>query len=128
VTIPAATAPAATIPSATIPAATTPFAITHSGAAGQPDRADAIAAAVSGVDGVAALHGGMFGEAATYLPGRRVTGVRLSDDGAEVHITVSYGRGVHRIADAVRIAVAPLVTGSVDVIVEDVELNEHAIT
>lgn len=94
----------------------------------QPDRADVIAAAVSGVDGVAALHGGLFGEAATYLPGRRVTGVRLSDDGVEVHVTVSYGRRVHAVADAVRTAVASLVTGSVDVIVEDVELTEHAIT
>ncbi len=87
----------------------------------QPDRADVIAAAVSGV-------GGLFGEAATYLPGRRVTGVRLSDDGVEVHVTVSYGRSVHAVADAVRTAVASLVTGSVDVIVEDVELTEHAIT
>jgi len=35
---------------------------------------------------------------------------------------------VHAVADAVRTAVASLVTGSVDVIVEDVELTEHAIT
>jgi uncharacterized alkaline shock family protein YloU len=82
--------------------------------------ADAIAAAALAVDGVAGLHGGMFGEAATYLPGRQVTGVRITESGADVHVIVSYGSSVHQVAEAVRRAVAPLVTGSVDVVIEDV--------
>ncbi len=87
---------------------------------GEFDRADLVAATVLAVDGVVGLHGGMFGEAATYLPGRKVAGVRISEDGAQVHLTVGYGRPVHPLAEAVRRAVAPMVTGPVDVVVEDV--------
>ena len=39
------------------------------------DIADRVAAAVIAVPGVAFLHGGVFGEIGTYLPGRRVSGV-----------------------------------------------------
>src|SRR5580693_1246789 len=40
---------------------------------------DAVAAAVTGCEGVATLDGGPFGEVASYLPGRRVTGVVVGD-------------------------------------------------
>ncbi|MGL5861474.1 MAG: hypothetical protein ACRCY9_09490, partial [Phycicoccus sp.] len=56
-----------------------------------PDLADRVAEAVLAVPGVAGLHGGTFGEVATYLPGRRVIGIRLNDVAAEVHVTVVYG-------------------------------------
>ncbi|WP_137149517.1 Asp23/Gls24 family envelope stress response protein [Mycolicibacterium sp. CR10] len=91
-----------------------------------PDRAnpadlvDGIAEAVSAVDGVAGLHGGMFGEAATYLPGRRVAGIRLDEHGTEVHVSLLFGYPVRPTAEAVRDAVAPLVSGPVHVTVEDV--------
>lgn len=85
-----------------------------------PELVDVIAAAVTAVDGVAELHGGMFGEAATYLPGRRVPGIRLGDDGTEVHVSLLFGAPVRPTAEAVRDAVAPLVEGPVHVIVEDV--------
>ena len=84
------------------------------------ELADVIAAAVTAVPGVAELHGGMFGEAATYLPGRRVPGVRLGDDGTEVHVSLLFGVPVRPTAEAVRNAVAPLVSGPVHVTVEDV--------
>ena len=85
------------------------------------ELADVIAGAVLGVPGVAALHAGMFGEVATYLPGRRVTGVRITDDRVDVHVTVHEGVDVRRTAAAVREAVAriPAVT-TVDVTVEDI--------
>jgi len=123
-TIPAATTPAATTPAATTPAATTPAATTPAAptAAAVPDPADVLAAAVLAVDGVAGLHGGMFGEVGTYLPGRRVAGVALHDAGAEVHIAVRFGVDVQLVATAVRAAAAPLVGGPVDVVIEDVEL------
>ena len=88
--------------------------------AGEVALVDAVVAAVRAVPGVAELHGGLFGEAATYLPGRRVAGVRIIDGTAEVHLSVRYGSSVHAVAGAVRRAVLGLVGGPVDVIVEDV--------
>lgn len=81
---------------------------------------DAIAAAVRSVDGVAGLHGGTLGEAATYLPGRRVPGVRITPDGTEIHVGLRLGAPIRETAAAVRRAVATLVPGRVDVTVEDV--------
>jgi uncharacterized alkaline shock family protein YloU len=85
------------------------------------DPADTVAAAVLTVAGVAGLHAGMFGEVGTYLPGRRVPGVRITDDVIEVHVTLFFGAPVRETAARIRTAVAPLVaSGRVDVTVEDV--------
>ena len=87
----------------------------------EPDQADLIAAAVTAVPGVVALHAGMFGEVATYLPRRRVNGVRTNSDGVtEVHVTLRYGAPVRDTAARVRDAVAVVAGGVVDVTVEDV--------
>jgi hypothetical protein len=83
--------------------------------------ADLIAAAVTAVPGVAALHAGMFGEVATYLPGHRVPGIRTDANGiTEVHVTLFYGVPVRDGAARVRDAAAAIVGGVVDVTVEDV--------
>jgi uncharacterized alkaline shock family protein YloU len=84
------------------------------------DISEVIAEAVLATAGVAGLHGGMFGEAATYLPGRRVSGIRIGDDGVEVHVTLVAGSPIRETADAIRSAVAPLSSGPVHVTVEDV--------
>ncbi|MFY0407966.1 hypothetical protein [Solicola sp. PLA-1-18] len=81
--------------------------------------ADAIVESVRSVPGVAGLHGGAFGEVATYLPGRRVTGVRLTPAGVEVHILVFSSSAVVPTAEAVRRTVRALVPGQVDVTVQD---------
>jgi uncharacterized alkaline shock family protein YloU len=87
----------------------------------EPDQADLIAAAVTAVPGVIALHGGMFGEVATYLPGHRVLGIRANSDGVtEVHVTLRYGTPVRDTAALVRDAAAAVAGGVVDVTVEDV--------
>lgn len=85
-----------------------------------PELADVVADVVLAVPGVAGLHGGMFGEAGTYLPGRRVAGVRLGEDGADIHLSVVFGVPVRETAEAVRRAVAALVPGPVHVSIEDV--------
>jgi len=82
--------------------------------------ADQVAAAVLAVRGVIGLHGGMFGETATYLPGRRVPGVRLTEDVTDIHLSLAYGSPIAATAQQVRTAVAALVTGPVNVTVEDV--------
>ena len=81
------------------------------------EPADVVAAAVPGV---AALHSGMFGEVGTYLPGRRVSGVRLREGGTDIHVSVFFGAPVRAVAEQVRHVVAALVPGPVHVTVEDV--------
>lgn len=82
--------------------------------------ADDIATAVLNVPGVAALHGGMFGEVATYLPGRRVTGVRILEDKVEVHVCVLMGAPIRDTAAAIRATASAVADLPVDVTVEDV--------
>lgn len=83
--------------------------------------ADTVAGVVRAVPGVADLHTGMFGEVATYLPGRRVNGVRVADGHADVHITIAPQAPVRETAAAVRAAVAAAFPGLlVDVTVEDI--------
>lgn len=89
--------------------------------------ADEIAAAVIGVPGVAGLHGGMFGEIATYLPGRRVAGVRDADTRIEVHLTLYWQAPLRDTADAVRETVAALPAAAgrpVHIVVHDL-VHEH---
>jgi uncharacterized alkaline shock family protein YloU len=82
--------------------------------------ADRVAAAVLEVPGVSGLHGGVLGEVATYLPGRRVAGVRLTDEVTDVHVVLAWGAPVAATADVVRETVRVLVPGAVHVTVEDV--------
>lgn len=81
--------------------------------------AELAARAALAVPEVAGLHGGEFGEIATYLPGRRVTGVRLGDDHCSVHVTVRYPADLFATAERVRAAVHAVVGIPVDVTIED---------
>jgi hypothetical protein len=94
----------------------------------QGEVADAVAEAVLRVPGVTGLHGGRLGEVATYLPGRRVGGVRIGDDGTGVHVVVDPDASLRATAAAVRDAVAPHVRGPITVVVEDLEDLEGVAT
>jgi hypothetical protein len=87
-----------------------------------PTTADDIAALVLAVPDVVRLHAGRFGDVATYLPGRRVAGVKLSDDQIEVHVVVAGQRPVRETAQLIHAAVATLVATPVHVYVEDVAI------
>ncbi len=82
--------------------------------------AEQAAEAALAVPGVARLHAGSFGEVGTYLPGRRVTGIRIRDEISEVHVVATMGTPLRELADAVRDAVAPFLDTPVQVVVEDV--------
>lgn len=88
---------------------------------GVPALADRLVAAALAVPGVSEMHSGSFGEVAAYLPGRRVEGVRLTDDLTEVHLTVFMHVDALEVAEAVRSAVSSLVSTPVDVYIEDVD-------
>ncbi len=83
---------------------------------------DAVAAATVACPSVTHLVGGAVGEqVATYLPGRRVAGVRVRSDEVEVHVAVRWGVTAAEVAAEVRAAVAPLVgRRAVAVAVDDI--------
>lgn len=82
---------------------------------------DRVLAAVLAVPEVRDVHAGVVGEVATYLPGRRINGVRVSDEGdAEVHVVLEFGASIQEATDRVRAAARGVVGGRVDVTVEDV--------
>ncbi len=84
------------------------------------EPADQVATAALSVPGVAGLHAGSFGEVGTYLPGRRVAGIRLTDEVTEIHLAVVMGAAIPEVAARVVSAVTPLVGTPVQVFVEDV--------
>ncbi|HEX3623317.1 MAG TPA: hypothetical protein VHT97_13470 [Acidimicrobiales bacterium] len=87
---------------------------------------EAVAAAALGCPLIAGLTGGQFGEIATYLPGRRVQGVRQADGAVEVHVVARWGTPLPEVADLVRAAVAPYADGlPVAVFVDDIEVPEN---
>jgi hypothetical protein len=82
---------------------------------------DAIAAAVRGCAGIEDLYAGQPVEVATYLPGRRVLGVRVGADKVEVQVRARWGRPLPQIGSEVQAAVAPLAGGrQVDVLIADI--------
>lgn len=82
---------------------------------------DAIARAALSCAGVIRLSGGFAGEVATYLPGRRVVGVRLSGDHVEIHIVAGLDRPLPDVGERVRAAVHRFVDLAVWVFIDDVE-------
>ncbi|HYO85816.1 MAG TPA: hypothetical protein VES01_05075 [Dermatophilaceae bacterium] len=90
------------------------------------ELADRVRAAALAVDGVLDLHGGALAEVATYLPGRRVSGVRLTPDRTTVQLKAAYEQPMRAVADRVRSAVRPLVGTPVDVVIADVDQPTQA--
>jgi hypothetical protein len=83
---------------------------------------DAVAAAVAGCAGVAALDGGSFGEVASYLPGRKVVGVVVGNGRVTVQVRARWGVPVPDLAGLITVVLAPL-TGHrpVDVVIADID-------
>jgi len=89
------------------------------------ERAEQIAERARRTPGVVRLSAGLLGGAATHGAGRRVEGVRLRDDHAEVHIVVAGSvPSLPAIADAVRQNVSEIdPSRRVDVFVDDVDVD-----
>ena len=100
--------------------------MTDAGTAGGPSPVDAerVASAVERVPTVARLSAGSTGaEVATYLPGRRVRGVRVGDGTVEVHVVARWPAVLPEVGAAVRAAAAPLVGGrAVEVVIDDLDV------
>ncbi|MGB8381343.1 MAG: hypothetical protein WCG47_08850 [Dermatophilaceae bacterium] len=86
------------------------------------DEVDAVAATVLACPGVSSLHGGGPRPLATYLPGRRVAGVRLDEQRIQLSVTVSPGSRVPDLVASIRASLAGLARGRpVDVHVADIQ-------
>jgi hypothetical protein len=82
---------------------------------------DALAAAVRSCPAVDDLDGGPLGTVATYLPGRRVPGIRIGADRASIQVRGKWDVPIRELAGQVLAAVAPLTGGrTIDILVADV--------
>ena len=82
---------------------------------------DALAAAVRSCPAVDDLDGGPLGTVATYLPGRRVPGIRIGADRASIQVRGKWDVPIRELAGQVLAAVAPLTGGrTIDIFVADV--------
>lgn len=77
---------------------------------GSDALADPVAAAVLGCRSVAELSAGPFGTVGTYLPGRRVPGVQITDTEVTIRV-VAHVVPLHQIETEVRAAVTAVVGG-----------------
>lgn len=82
--------------------------------------AEDIAILVRGVPGVQGLHGGLFGEVATYLAGHRVAGVRVTPGRVEVHVVLEGNVPIRMTAERIHAVVHAATRLPVHVVVEDV--------
>ena len=90
---------------------------------------EAVAAAAVGSPLIAGLTGGHFGEVATYLPGRRVLGVREVEGTVEVHVVAKWGTPLPEVAEVLRTAVASHAGGApVAVFVDDIEVPDDPLS
>lgn len=84
---------------------------------------EVLAALVQQCPAVAGLHGGQFGEVATYLPSRRVRGVRVGEREVEIHVIGRYPATMHDIAAQVRAAVTAHADGrAISIAIDDLAL------
>jgi hypothetical protein len=70
--------------------------------------ADRIATAVQASRHIAGLDSGRYGEIATYLPGRRVSGVRIRPDSVTIGVIGRYPATATEIDASARATVGPL--------------------
>jgi hypothetical protein len=85
--------------------------------------AERVAAAVTAHPAVAGLHGGLYGAVATYLPGRKLVGVRIGegDEPVEIAVVLYPDRPIPDVVPALRREVSRLCGGrAVDITVADI--------
>ncbi|MDP8955159.1 MAG: hypothetical protein M3N37_09660 [Actinomycetota bacterium] len=88
---------------------------------------DAVVHVVAQCPSVARLTSGTGVEAVSYLPGRRVPGVRVGEGGLEVHVVARYGPTMAQVAEEIRRGLRPLVgDAAVSVVIHDLDVDADA--
>jgi len=89
-----------------------------------PERLEQLADELLASPHIAALSAGPFGTAASYLPGRRIPGIRVRPDGkVEVHVVMAWASSVDDV-EATVVRVLGDVQDLADLFVEDVAMPE----
>ena len=84
---------------------------------------DAVHTAVNACPGVAGVGGGTLAALTTYLPGRRIPGIRINPDSIELEVVAEWNTTAAHIAADIRRAVVRLVDGRrVDITITDIVL------
>jgi hypothetical protein len=90
--------------------------------------AERVAAAVAAHPAVAGLHGGIYGSVTTYLPGRKLVGVRIGegDEPVEVAVVLRPDRPIPDVVRALRSEVSRICGGAaVDITVADIVIPDE---
>lgn len=89
------------------------------------DPVERVADIALAIPGVAGLSSGPFGDLKTYLPGRRLDGIRQRQGHTEIGIVLEWGASATSTARLLRARVEGAVGGVVDITVADVTLPDH---
>jgi hypothetical protein len=90
---------------------------------------DAVHAAIAGCPGVSSVGSGTVASLTTYLPGRRVAGIRVGPDTLEVEIVALWGTTAHELDTHIRQVLAPLVSDHrIDITVADIDLPANPVS
>ena len=92
--------------------------------AGRASSLRRIADRIDQIPSVVRRSGGVVGAVAAYLPGERITGLRVTAEGRlQVHVVMAWGSTVDEVESQVLAAVEGLwADGPVDLTVDDIEL------
>jgi hypothetical protein len=83
---------------------------------------DALATAVRACPGVSDLAGGRFGDATSYLPGRRLTGVAVRGDTVRISVRAKWGVSASDLLEQITSALAPaLRSRRIEVVIAEID-------
>ena len=83
---------------------------------------DAVASAVRACPGVSDLAGGRFGDATSYLPGRRLTGVAVRDDAVRISVRAKWGVAATDLFDQITLALTPIASKRrIEVVIAEID-------
>src|SRR6476620_7224282 len=83
---------------------------------------DAVASAVRAVPGVSDLAGGRFGDATSYLPGRRLAGVAVRDGTVRISVRARWGVSAGDLLRQITLALRPIFSDRrIDVVIAEID-------
>ena len=83
---------------------------------------DALATAVRACPGVSDLAGGRFGDATSYLPGRRLTGVAVREDTIRISVRAAWGVPASDLLVQITLAITPIVSDRrIEVVIAEID-------